>query len=343
VKRGAVYGLLAAALFGASAPLAKILLRETGPLVLAGLLYLGGGIGLGLYRLVKPQRQEARLGRSDLAPMLTLIVLGGAAAPVLLLFGLSRLSGVAGSLLLNLEAAFTMFIAITFMREHLSRAAAVGSALIVAGSAVLAYRPGALDAEVGGIIAVSAACLAWAIDNNLAQRLSLKDPLEVALTKTLSAGTGMLALALALGQRFPSVETVLAALALGAASYGASLLLDTLALRALGAAREAAYFATAPFFGAALALVVLDESPSVRDGICAALMLGGVALLLRERHAHLHTHERLAHEHAHVHDDHHQHRHDGPTSELHSHWHEHQPLTHSHGHVSDSHHRHEHD
>lgn len=342
--RGAACGVIAAALFGVSAPLAKLLLPGTGPLVLAALLYLGGGLGLGLYALVRGagRSAEAPLTRRELPLLAGVTVAGGMVGPVLMLVGLARLSGAETSLLLNLEGPFTILLAVTVFGEHLGRPGALAAVLSLSGAAVLGFAPGELRADLPGMAAVAGACLAWALDNNLTQRLSLKDPVAVVRLKALGAGGGMLLLALLLRQQLPSPAVALGALSLGAASYGLSIVLDLLALRALGAAREAAIFATAPFLGALAALPLLGERLRGADLVAGALMAAGVVLLLRERHGHLHTHAALEHEHLHTHDAHHAHAHEGPVTEPHSHPHRHAPLTHDHPHVSDLHHRHRH-
>jgi len=354
-RTGALYALLAAALFGASAPLAKRLLPEVAPVMLAGLLYLGAGIGLSVYRLLRRRRTaegrgaEAALRRADIAPLTGVVALGGVAGPILMLAGLGRLSGVSGALLLNLEGPLTAMVAVLLFREHLGPRAALATALVVGGAVVLGYRPGEPGAPAAGgsglgALAIAGACLAWAIDNNLTQRLSLRDPVALVRIKTLSAGACNLTMGLLLGQRVPAPRILGAALAVGAASYGVSVVLDVHALRRLGAAREAAFFATAPFVGALVAVPVLGESFGRLELAAGALMIGGVLLLLRERHSHVHTHAALEHDHLHVHDEHHQHRHDGdgPVIEPHSHLHRHDPLTHDHPHTSDLHHRHRH-
>lgn len=336
-------GLGAAALFGLSAPVAKLLLPTSGPLLLASLLYLGGGAGLGLAGIGAPRR-EAPLERRD-GPLLAGIILcGGMLGPVLMLVGLTRLSGVATSLLLNLEGPFTILIAVLLFGEHLGRRAVLAAACIFCGAAVLGLQAGEVRADWPGVLAVAGACLSWAVDNNLTQRLSLKDPVAVVRIKALGAGGCMLVLAVATGHPLPEARVVAAALALGAASYGLSIVLDMYALRLLGAAREAAYFATAPFLGALAALPLLGERLSLTDLLGGAAMALGVVLLVRERHGHVHTHEALEHEHLHTHDAHHQHEHPGMTdvTEPHSHPHRHAPLTHDHPHVSDLHHRHKH-
>lgn len=341
--RGAAFGLAAAALFGASAPFAKVLLGGAGPLALAGLLYAGAGLALTAVRLARGGAgREARVRRED-APLLAVVsVAGGLIGPVLMLAGLRRLPAVTGSLLLNLEAPFTMLLAVSAFREHLSRGEAAGAALVIAGGAALGVQPGALSGSWTGAACIAAACGCWALDNNLTQRLSARDPVSLVQLKALAAGAGALGLAAALGQPFPGPRQVGWALALGSLSYGASIVLDAHALRLLGAAREAAFFATAPFVGAALSVAVLGERPSGFDLAGALAMAAGVAVLIRARHGHAHAHEAMEHDHLHVHDEHHQHAHQGPVTEPHAHPHAHAPLTHDHPHVSDAHHRHRH-
>lgn len=349
-KAGVLCGLLAAALFGASAPVAKRLLEHTEALTLAGLLYLGAGLSLSLFRLVQPRaarQREAQLRRGDLAILGLIVALGGIGGPILMLHGLRRMEGVPAALLLNLEAPLTIGVAVTLFGEHLGRREGLSAGLICLAAALLAYRPETLRIEWLGALALGGACLCWALDNNLTQRLSLRDPVALVQGKTLGAGGCSLGLALLFGQRLPGAGTVLLALGLGAASYGLSVVLDAYALRILGAAREAALFATAPFVGALLAVPLLGERPTVWQGAAAGLMVAGVALLVRARHAHLHTHEALTHEHAHLHDEHHQHGHPpGLAPEpgvAHSHPHSHAPITHDHPHTPDAHHRHTHD
>ncbi len=344
-SRGATYGLAAALLFGASAPLCKLLLPSIRPLMLAGLLYLGAGVGLSAYRWIARRgfvQQQAQLARSDSPLLGGVIVLGGIIGPVLMLFGLQQVSGVAGALLLNLEAVFTMLIALLLFREHLGRAEAVAAAAVVLGAGVLGYRPGEMQADWKGVLAIAGACLSWGFDNNLTQRLSRRDPTAVVRVKTLGAGTCTFLMALAMKQQLPRPGLLMAALLVGALVYGISIVFDVYALRYLGAAREAAFFAVAPFAGAALAVPLLRELPSTIDYLAAVFMAAGVALLVRARHSHAHRHEALVHEHEHLHDEHHQHNHEGPVTEPHSHVHRHGAVEHEHPHVSDLHHRHPH-
>jgi drug/metabolite transporter (DMT)-like permease len=343
---GALCGLLAAALFGASTPFAKHLLQTTTPQLLAGLLYLGAALGLSGVSLVRRKASaEARLRRSDVGVLTGIIALGGIAGPLLLLVGLRRVSSVTGSLLLNLEAPFTMLVAVLVFREHLGRAALVAASFIVGGAALLGFAPGELRVDPVGVGCIVLACLCWAVDNNLTQRLSLRDPFAIVRSKALGAGACNSLIALARGDTLPPLRTVLFALAVGSLSYGLSVLLDTYALRLVGAAREAAYFAMAPFFGAITAVAFFRESVRLADAGALVVMAVGTALLSRDRHSHRHAHRALQHDHVHVHDAHHHHAHPPGVSpgEPHSHVHTHEPLVHEHPHVSDSHHRHSHD
>ncbi|MHB8877047.1 MAG: DMT family transporter [Myxococcaceae bacterium] len=343
-RAGLVLALSSAALFGVAAPLSKRLLAETPPVLLAALLYLGAGLGVTLYRLLARRTAEAPLRRED-APLLAGIILcGGVAGPVLMLFGLTRVSGLVGSLLLNLEAPFTIGLAVLLLREHLGRREVGSVAAMLGGAALLGFRPGELRADALGVLCIALACLAWAVDNTLTARLALKDPVALTRLKTLGAGAANLVIALAMGAGLPPLPALGQALTLGALAYGLSIVLAVHAVRRIGAARQAALFAFAPFAGAALAVALLGDRPGGPD-LAAAVLLGAGALgLAGARHSHPHRHEGTRHEHLHVHDEHHQHPHPPgvPPAEPHSHAHQHAPLAHDHPHLPDAHHRHTH-
>lgn len=337
----------AAALFGASTPLAKLLVGTVPPVLLAGLLYLGSGVGLLAWRWrrrLPGPAPEAALGRPDIPWLAAAIASGGVIGPVLLMFALTRIPASNASLLLNLEGVLTALLAWFVFGENFDRRIALGMALIFAGGVVLAWPNEAPAASIG-MLATAGACLAWAIDNNLTRKVSGGDPLQIAGFKGLAAGLVNTAIALATGHALPAPITALAAGLLGFAGYGVSLVLFVLALRQLGAARTGAYFSTAPFLGAGVSLILLREAPGLAFFVSAVLMAAGVWLHVTEQHDHLHAHEPLRHDHAHVHDEHHQHAHDFPRdgTEPHAHLHVHAPLVHSHPHYPDLHHRHMHD
>jgi drug/metabolite transporter (DMT)-like permease len=343
-RSGLVWAICSALLFGASAPLAKRLLSEVSPIWLAALLYLGAGLGLALVRAIwpLPAEREAPLRRRDLPTVAGIVAFGGVLGPLLLLFGLRRLSALAGSLLLNLEAPLTIAVAVVVFHEHLSRREALAVFIVLGSAFLLALAPGSLTATPVGCAAVGGASFAWAIDNNLTGRLSGRDPVAITRVKTLCAGIVNLAIGFAAGAPSPPWRAAGAAMLLGLGSYGLSVVLAIRAMRLIGTARQAAIFATAPFAGGLLAVLLLRDQPTRSVLAAAALMAVGIATLVRAKHRHVHTHEALDHEHAHYHDEHHQHTHEGPTSEPHSHRHRHDPITHEHEHTSDAHHRHRH-
>ncbi len=345
---GPPLALAAAALFGASTPLAKLLLGAVSPWLLAGLLYLGSGLGLGAFLLLRRSlaaaRREAPLRRADLPWLAAAVLTGGVAAPVLLMAGLARAEASAASLLLNLEGVFTLAIAWLVQRENVDRRVALGAGAILAGAALLSWPAAGGLAAGTSTLAITLACLCWAADNNLTRHLAAADPLQIAAAKGLVAGIVNLALALLQGAPWPGAGAALAAGAVGLGGYGVSLALFVLAMRHLGTARTAAYFSTAPFIGAVLAVTLLGEPMTASLILAAALMALGLVLHLAERHEHPHEHASLTHEHRHSHDAHHGHRHgaEDPPGEPHSHAHRHEPLRHRHPHYPDLHHRHGH-
>ncbi|HUZ74522.1 MAG TPA: DMT family transporter [Stellaceae bacterium] len=344
---GIALALASAALFGASTPVAKLLLGAMDPWLLAGLLYLGSGLGLGAAMVVRRARgaaaNEATLAAADLPWLAGATLAGGVLGPVLLMAGLARTAASTASLLLNLEGLATMAIAWLVFRENVDRRLLVGAAAILGGAVVLSWRAGAGGFGVGAG-AIAAACLAWGIDNNLTRKLSAADPVAIAAIKGLVAGPINLALALGQGAAMPPAPIALGAAVVGFFGYGVSLVLFVLALRHLGTARTGAYFSTAPFVGAALGVAMLGEPITAPLGAAATLMGVGVWLHITEAHEHEHAHEAMTHDHAHVHDTHHRHAHGpgDPAGEPHAHRHRHAHLVHRHPHYPDLHHRHSH-
>ena len=335
-------GLAAALLFGAGTPLAKMLLGEVSPWLLAGLLYAGSGLGLGLYRLItRPGR--VHLARNELLPLAGAVLFGGIVGPVLLMFGLSAMPATGASLLLNAEGVFTALLAWFVFKENFDRRIALGMVAIVAGAVVLSIPTGAELGPVWPSLAVLGACLCWGIDNNLTRKVSLTDATWLAAVKGGVAGPVNLAIAFLLGAQLPSALNIGAAMLVGFFAYGVSLVLFIVAMRHVGTARAGAYFSIAPFFGALLA-IALGASVTVPLVIAAVLMAVGVWLHITERHEHTHTHAAVTHDHWHVHDEHHNHEHEEPVAAgvRHRHEHTHAAVTHSHDHYPDTHHRHEH-
>ncbi|MDE2446222.1 MAG: DMT family transporter [Alphaproteobacteria bacterium] len=339
--------LAAAALFGISTPIAKLLVGNVTPVMMAGLLYLGSGTGLTallvLRHIFGKKVEEASLARKDMPWLLGTIVFGGVLGPILLMWGLATTDAASASLLLNLEAVATLVIAWLVFREHVDRKLFMGAIAIVLGAVLLSFE-GGIGKGGWGVPLIALACLSWGIDNNLTRKISAVDPVVLAAIKGLAAGAVNLSLAYALGVSWPSISSTVAAMALGFVSYGLGLVLFIVALRHLGSARTGAYYGTAPFLGALAAAAFLGATLTPMILIAGALMAFGAWLHLSERHTHEHAHEELEHEHRHSHDAHHQHAHAAgqQSSEPHSHPHRHLAMTHSHRHWPDVHHGHTH-
>jgi drug/metabolite transporter (DMT)-like permease len=342
---GVPLALASAALFGAAMPLSKVLLGSVDPQILAGLLYLGAGIGLWLVHVGRNAMGlpavEAPLRRSDMPWLAAIILFGGVLGPLLLMLGLNQTDAASGSLLLNLESIATMAIAWLVFKENVDRRLLLGAAAIVLGVMILTYEGQSVAFNLGAIL-IASACLSWGIDNNLTRKLSSSDPVFIAMTKGLAAGAVNLVIGFARGGTLPAVDITGFAALVGFLGVGVSLVLFVLALRHLGTARTGAYYALAPFIGALMSILFLGDHLTLKLVIASLLMAFGLWLHLTERHEHNHGHGDLEHEHAHIHDSHHQHPHQGTVSEPHSHVHNHKELRHSHAHYPDLHHRHGH-
>jgi drug/metabolite transporter (DMT)-like permease len=341
---GAALG--SALLFGVTTPLAKQLLTGTSPLLIAGLLYAGSGLGLTLLILVQDRaRFTLGLARSDRPWLAAAVISGGIVAPALLMFGLSRAAAAAASLLLNLEAVFTAVAAWVLFREATSRRVVCGFVLIFAGSLALVWptRLTGMQSPLA-LAAIAAACACWALDNNLTRKISGGDARAIAAVKGLAAGSTNVGLAFAFQATLPPAAAVGSSLVLGFLGYGVSLVLFIFALRNLGTARTGAYFATAPFIGSGVAILLYGQPVGWPFWVAATCMAIGVWLHLTEDHEHEHVHEPLVHSHAHSHDAHHQHEHQGGWDgvEPHVHEHQHKPVRHRHPHFPDIHHQHSH-
>lgn len=346
--KGIAYAILASILFGVTTPLAKGLLSQMAPVLLAGLFYLGSGAGLGLYllssRSTRFADREASLSRSDVPWMAGAILSGGIVAPVLLMLGLTTAQGSAASLFLNLESVMTALIAWFVFKENFDRRILLGMIAIVLGGVLMTVNLSAGISLSMGLLLVAGACLGWAIDNNLTRQVAAANPAQIACIKGLVAGLTNITIAMSLGEKLPAISILAAAMLIGFLGYGVSLALFVLALRHIGTARTGAYFAFAPFVGAILSVLALREPLSLQLVGAAAFMAVGLWLHLTEQHAHEHVHEELEHEHQHLHDSHHNHEHvaGDPPGEPHTHRHKHPQLVHSHTHYPDLHHSHDH-
>jgi drug/metabolite transporter (DMT)-like permease len=334
----------AAMLFGAGTPLAKLLLKVVSPWLLAGLLYLGAGVGLSLYRYFS-KAPTVKLPRHEALWFVGAIVAGGIIAPILLMFGLTGMPASGASLLLNAEGVFTALLAWFVFKENFDRRIALGMIAILSGAVVLSWPGEARFAGSWPELAVLGACFAWGIDNNLTRKVSLSDATWIASVKGLAAGSVNLTLAFIMGATVPPLPNLAGALVVGFFAYGVSLVLFVVGLRHLGTARTGAYFSIAPFIGTVLALA-MGEPLTLTLVVAGSLMGLGIWLHLTERHNHTHVHQLLEHDHEHIHDEHHQHQHQHDIlvelSTKHRHLHRHTPMTHFHPHFPNAHHQHKH-
>lgn len=346
---GFLYAILAAVLFGASTPAAKLLLVRIDPWLLAGLLYLGSAMGLIIIFFIqtfskRATIKEASLKYKDWGWLSGAVLLGGIIGPVFLMMGLTQTSAASTSLLLNLESVFTAFVAWFAFKEHTDRKIVLGMFLTVVGSFVLTWKGNLQNQNLLGPVLIAIACFCWAVDNNFTRKISASNPLQIAMIKCLISGLTNTVLAFAWGAMFPNYYMILSAGIVGLVGYGLSLLFFILGLRHIGTARTGAYFSLAPFVGAGIAIIFLREPISIQLVIASIFMGIGIWLHLTEHHFHEHQHEKLEHEHRHIHDEHHQHEHKpgDPVGEPHTHFHIHESLIHSHPHFPDTHHRHKH-
>lgn len=336
------FGIISAVLFGIGTPLSKVLLGDVQPVQLAGILYLGGGSSLLLYRILRSGKERIiqPLSRKESLSLAGSIILGGILAPVSLLIGLSMRSAAESSLLLNFEASATVLIAGMVFKEYIGRRVAWMTAIITLGIIILSFDPTQRFLLSPGSIMIVLATILWGLDNNLARNVSGADPTFIVMVKGLCAGTFSFALSLVLGNDIPPVGSIAFGAAVGIVSYGFSLLFFMLSLRESGSARTGAMFATAPFAGAFASIIIFQNVPSWQFMLALPLMIIGLILLFKESHSHLHGHESIEHVHYHGHTDpHHKHGH-GPGR--HSHPHVHTKVVHDHPHMPDIHHRHLH-
>ncbi|MGH9139499.1 MAG: DMT family transporter [Acidimicrobiales bacterium] len=337
IRHGLIRCAAAAVLFGVSAPLAAKIADDVSAFTLAGLLYVGAATAVAPWVIRKPpSAHSVRRGGRRLAAA---VVFGGAVGPLLLAVGLRHASPSTSSLLLNLELVFTVVIAAVVFREHVGPRVAMGTALVVAASVLLAG--GGTDVRAGALL-IAAACACWAVDNCVTAGLDELSAASITLVKGIVAGTVNLAIGLVLGG-VPPAGVALTALVIGAFGYGASITLWVAGARELGAARGQLVFATAPFVGAVVAWTLLADDVTARAVAALAIAAAGVAMVLRTAHAHEHRHAAVVHDHEHVHDDgHHTHVHADGFTGRHQHPHEHAALVHAHPHLPDLHHRHAH-
>lgn len=343
-KHAVVFAILAAVLYGISAPLSKLLLYTLHPALLAGLLYLGAGVGMLVWNTIQTglfrEKVEAKLTKKD-SPFVVAMILLDIVAPISLMTGLSMTTAENASLLNNFEIVATCLLAAIFFRESIGKRMIMAILMISGASFLLSIENVASITFSAGSIFVLFACLCWGLENNCTRMLSLKNPTQIVVIKGFGAGAGALLIYVIAAGDFQFSLQIIYALLLGFVSYGLSIFFYIKAQRELGAARTSTYYATAPFIGVLASWILLGETMNGTFAIALVIMIFGTYLAITEKHQHRHEHAIVTHNHLHDHQDtHHQHS----TEKIsHSHPHSHEPLSHTHRHTPDMHHLHYHD
>jgi drug/metabolite transporter (DMT)-like permease len=343
---GQFLAILSAALFGVSPVLCKLVMGEMSPAFLAGLLYLGSGIALRIFLLVQRRnsfQELKRVSQRNRLKLLGAVLSGGVVAPLFLAYGIKYGTASQVTLLLNLETVATTLIAWLIFDEYIGPRVWTGKILILIAASILVLKSeGGISLSISGILVIFA-CIFWGLDNNLTREVVELSSTAFACIKGFVAGIFNILLALIFFSGSATGLQIGGTMAIGALSYGLSLVLFVDALRKIGSARTVTFFSIGPFLGTLLSVVMLGESPPAHYWFAASLMLAGIFLLCSEKHGHMHTHDVVTHQHNHTQDEHHRHLHDDIiSSNPHDHLHEHEPLTHIHGHWPDIHHRHLH-
>jgi drug/metabolite transporter (DMT)-like permease len=348
-RKPVIYVILSAVLFGLSAPFSKLLLGDIPSIMLAGLLYLGGFLGLVSYSLLAKRIQVLNqikaepMERKDIPWLIGAILAGGVAAPISLMMGLNLISGFSASLLLNLEGICTAIIAVIIFRENAGRQLWLALLCMTAAGVLISWDPAQSKFNILGPLLIVLATFCWGIDNNLTRQISDKNPIQITWIKGLVAGLISLSIALVLGNSIAFSLNILYALILGALSYGISLVLFIQGLKGLGSSRTGTFFSMGPFIGALVSLLIFRNQTEWLMIPAFLFMALGIWLIVVERHAHVHIHSAVTHNHLHKHDDmHHLHTHPQPINGVHTHEHAHAELKHIHTHWPDTSHRHTH-
>ena len=341
-----VYAVLAAVCYGVSTPVSKVLLGEIPPAMMASLLYLGAALGMGIINLLSNRKSavqtEAKLSKKDWSYIIGMILLD-IAAPIFLMIGISSSAPANASLLNNFEIVATTLIACLIFKETIGMRMMWSLALIMASSIILSLESDSFVFSTGSLLVILASTC-WGLENNCTRMLSMKDPLQIVIVKGIGSGIGSLIIAIASKGLSYNLLYIFFALLLGFFAYGLSIFFYIRAQRELGAARTSAYYAIAPFVGAALSMAVFNDNLPLKFFVALVIMGGGAYLAAFEKHGHKHTHDICDHDHRHSHDDdHHSHTHEFPVSSDHSHPHTHERVIHAHSHTLDIHHSHSHD
>ncbi len=286
IKKGILFAILAAALYAINSPLSKILLTYMPPTIMAGFLYIGAGLGMGIIAIIrkvsKKQTTETHLTKKEL-PFTVAMILLDIAAPICLLFGLKSTTAANASLLNNFEIVATAMIALVIFKEKISLRLWLGIILITMSCAILSFENITQLQFSYGALFILLACVCWGVENNCTRKISSKDPLEIVLLKGIFSGVGSIIIGLCIGERVVVLWSVFAVLGVGFVAYGLSIFFYVYAQRLLGAARTSAYYAIAPFIGTLLSLVIFRKLPHGTYFVALGIMIIGAWLCSQDK------------------------------------------------------------
>ncbi len=284
-KTGIFLAVLAAALYAINSPLSKILLDYMPPTLLAGFLYIGAGLGMGIIALIRKARKieknEARLTKTEL-PFTIAMILLDIAAPIFLLLGLNSTTAANASLLNNFEIVATAIIALIVFKEKISPRLWGGILFVTLSCTLLSFEDISSLKFSDGSLFILLACICWGFENNCTRKISSKDPMQIVLLKGIFSGLGSVIIGLCIGERITILWSIFAVLGVGFIAYGLSIFFYVYAQRLLGAARTSAYYAIAPFIGTLLSLAIFRELPHYIYFIALGLMVIGAWLCSKD-------------------------------------------------------------
>lgn len=345
MKRTAIIaGLLSGLLFGIATPFSKILLDNLNSFQLAGLLYLGAGIAMVPAIMKTGSPVMLLFSRRNVGRTIGIVLFGGLLGPLLLLMGLQAANAASVSIWLNMELVATAILGVLVFKDSLDKLTWIGVALTVLAGVITSFGEGI--SGLASALLIAAACFCWGIDNHLTALTDGATPHAVTFVKGVVAGTVNLLIGISISDGSAAAGSILGALAVGAFSYGLSIVLYVTAAQNIGATRGQILFSTAPLWGVILCYAFFQDTFHWTHIVSIVLLTLAVVVINMVSHAHPHTHDIIEHIHYHKHNDgHHTHSHeDGSISANrgHSHLHVHNALTHEHPHYPDLHHRHKH-
>ncbi len=273
-KKAILHAVLAATLYAINAPMSKLLLIEIPSTMMAGLLYLGAGIGMYILEKMNKNKDELPLTQKELPYIIAMVILD-IAAPIFLMIGLTRGSAANASLLNNFEIVVTSLIAFFIFQEAIRKRLWIAIVLVTISSILLSFEDMSSLQFSWGSLFILLACVCWGFENNCTRMLSYKNPAQIVIIKGFGSGFGALVLSLMIGERFSHMGYIILALLIGFVAFGLSIYFYIYAQRTLGAAKTSTYYALSPFIGAGLSLIIFSERPSVIFIIALIIMAVG--------------------------------------------------------------------